>query len=115
MGRYGGGTTCLESLQVKRPASSSNKTRLTASFECNADVVVNTTTTVTLPALTVNAGNTTLAADQYTVVYTSNAENVATLSDNNTITIKSLGIATITATVTPKILTLMKELQPLIS
>ena len=68
----------------------------------NADVVVNTTTTVTLPALTVNAGNTTLAADQYTVVYTSNAENVATLSDNNTITIKSLGIATITATVTPK-------------
>lgn len=102
LGRYGGGTTCLESLQVKRPASSSNKTRLTASFECNADVVVNTTTTVTLPALTVNAGNTTLAADQYTVVYTSNAENVATLSDNNTITIKSLGIATITATVTPK-------------
>lgn len=101
LGRYGGGTTCLTSLQVERPASSSNKTRLTASFERNADVVVNTTKTATLPALTVNAGNTTLAADQYTVVYTSNAENVATLSDN-TITIKSLGIATITATVTPK-------------
>ena len=101
LGRYGGGTTCLTSLKVERPASSSNKTRLTASFARNADVVVNTTTTVTLPALTVNAGNTTLAADQYTVVYTSNAENVATLSDN-TITIKSLGIATITATVTPK-------------
>lgn len=100
LGRYGGGTTCLESLQVKRPASS-NKTRLTASFERNADVVVNTTKTATLPTLTVTAGNTTLAADQYTVVYTSNAENVATLSDN-TITIKSLGIATITATVTPK-------------
>lgn len=100
LGRYGGGTTCLESLQVKRPASS-NKTRLTASFERNADVVVNTTKTATLPTLTVKAGNTTLAADQYTVVYTSNAENVATLSDN-TITIKSLGIATITATVTPK-------------
>ena len=101
LGRYGGGTTCLTSLQVNRPASSSNKTRLTASFKRNADVVVNTTKTATLPALTVNAGNTTLAADQYTVVYTSNAENVATLSDN-TITIKSLGIATITATVTPK-------------
>lgn len=101
LGRYGGGTTCLKSLQVERPASSSNKTRLTASFERNADVVVNTTKTATLPALTVTAGNTTLAADQYTVVYTSNAENVATLSDN-TITIKSLGIATITATVTPK-------------
>lgn len=102
LGRYGGGTTYLTSLQVKRPASSSNKTRLTASFERNADVVVNTTTTVTLPTLNVKEGNTTLSADKYTVVYKSNAENVATLSDNNTITIKSLGIATITATVTPK-------------
>lgn len=101
LGRYGGGTTCLASLQVERPASSSNKTRLTASFERNADVVVNTTTTVTLPTLTVQAGEKILAADQYDVVYKSNAENVATLSDN-TITIKSLGIATITATVTPK-------------
>ena len=101
LGRYGGGTTCLTSLQVERPASSSNKTRLTASFEHNADVVVNTTTTtVTLPTLTVQAGEKILAADQYDVVYKSNAENVATLSDN-TITIKSLGIATITATVTP--------------
>lgn len=101
LGRYGGGTTCLTSLQVKRPASSSNKTRLTASFERNADVVVNTTKTATLPTLTVKAGENILAADQYDVVYKSNAENVATLSDN-TITIKSLGIATITATVTPK-------------
>ena len=103
LGRYGGGTTCLTSLQVNRPASSSGKTRLTASFEHNADVVVNTTKTVTLPTLTVKAGETTLTADKdYTVVYKSNAEGVATLSDNNTITIKGLGIATITATVTPK-------------
>lgn len=101
LGRYGGGTTCLISLQVKRPASSSNKTRLTASFKHNADVVVNTTKTVTLPTLTVKAGENILAADQYDVVYKSNAENVATLS-GNTITIKDLGIATITATVTPK-------------
>lgn len=101
LGRYGGGTTYLTSLQVERPASSSNKTRLTASFERNADVVVNTTKTVTLPTLNVQAGENILAADQYTVVYKSNAENVATLSDN-TITIKDLGIATITATVTPK-------------
>lgn len=100
LGRYGGGTTCLTSLQVKRPASSSNKTRLTASFERNADVVVNTTKTVTLPTLTVKAGKNILAANQYDVVYKSNAENVATLS-GNTITIKNLGIATITATVTP--------------
>lgn len=101
LGRYGGGTTRLTSLKVERSASSSNKTRLTASFKPNADVVVNTTKTVTLPTLTVKAGNTTLSADQYTVVYTSNAEDVATLS-GNTITIKNLGIATITATVTPK-------------
>ena len=101
LGRYGGGTTCLISLQVNRPASSSNKTRLTASFERNADVVVNTTTTVTLPTLTVQAGENILATNQYDVVYKSNAENVATLS-GNTITINSLGIATITATVTPK-------------
>lgn len=100
LGRYGGGTTCLISLQVNRPASSSNKTRLTASFERNTDVVVNTTTTMTLPTLTVKAGNTTLSAGQYKVVYKSNAENVAALS-GNTITIKNLGIATITATVTP--------------
>lgn len=100
LGRYGGGTTRLTSLQVNRPASSSNKTRLTASFDRNADVVVNTTTSVTLPTLTVMAGNTTLSDDQYTVVYKSNAEDVATLS-GNTITIKSLGIATITATVIP--------------
>ena len=101
LGRYGGGTTCLTSLQVNRPASSSGKTRLTASFERNADVVVNTTKTVTLPALTIKAGETILAADQYDVVYKSNAEDVASLS-GNTITINSLGIATITATVTPK-------------
>lgn len=101
LGRYGGGTTCLTSLQVNRPASSSGKTRLTASFEHNADVVVNTTPSVTLPTLTVMAGNTTLSDDQYTVVYKSNAEDVASLN-GNTITIKKLGIATITATVTPK-------------
>ena len=100
LGRYGGGTTRLTSLKVERPASSSDKTRLTASFEHDTDVVVNTTTTVPLPTLTVNAGENILAADQYTVDYKSNAEDVATLSDN-TITIKSLGIATITATVTP--------------
>ena len=100
LGRFGGGTTCLTSLQVERPASSSNKTRLTASFERNADVVVNTTSSVTLPSLTVKAGNTPLSANQYTVAYKSNAEDVASLS-GNTITIKKLGIATITATVTP--------------
>lgn len=105
LGRFGGGTTCLTSLQVERPASSSGKTRLTASFEQNAKVVVlNPTSSETLPALTVKAGDTPLYAEQdYTVVYKSNAEDVATLNnDNKTITIHKLGIATITATITPK-------------
>lgn len=101
LGRYGGGTTCLTSLQVNRPASSSSKTRLTASFEHNADVVVINTPSVTLPALTVKAGNNTLSENQYKVEYKSNAADVATLNNDNTITIKKLGIATITATVTP--------------
>lgn len=103
LGRFGRGTTCLISLKVERPASSSGKTRLTASFEHNADVVVKTTQTQTipLPALTVKVGGKTLTSDQYTVVYKSNAEDVATLNNDNTITIHKLGIATITATVTP--------------
>lgn len=102
LGRFGRGTTCLISLKVERPASSSNKTRLTASFEHNADVVVINTPSVTLPALTVKAGNNTLSDNQYKVEYKSNAADVATLNNDNTITIKKLGIATITATVTPK-------------
>ena len=101
LGRFGRGTTCLTSLKVERPASSSNKTRLTASFEHNADVVVINTPSVTLPALTVKAGNNTLSDNQYKVEYKSNAADVATLNNDNTITIKKLGIATITATVTP--------------
>ncbi len=103
LGRFGRGTTCLISLKVERPASSSGKTRLTASFEHNADVVVKTTQTQTipLPALTVKVGGKTLTSEQYTVVYKSNAEDVATLNNDNTITIHKLGNATITATVTP--------------
>lgn len=103
LGRFGGGTIRLTSLQVVHPASSSGKTRLTASFEQNAKVVVLNTTTSseTLPTLTVKSGDATLSPDQYSVVFESNAEDVAALS-GNTITIKSLGIATITATITPK-------------
>lgn len=104
LGRFGGGTIRLTSLQVERHASS-GKTRLTASFEQNAKVVVLNTTTSseTLPTLTVKAGNTELSPGQYTVTYESNAKDVATVNnDNKTITLHNkLGIATITATVTP--------------
>lgn len=101
LGRFGGGNTYLTSLTVTRPASSADKTRLTASFEKNSDVIVNTTTTHPLPALTVKAGEDVLTSDDYTVSYTSNSESVATISES-TITIKGTGITTITATVTPK-------------
>lgn len=101
LGRFGGGNTYLTSLTVTRPASSADKTRLTASFEKNSDVIVNTTTTHPLPTLTVKAGEDKLTSDDYTVSYNSNSESVATISEG-IITIKGTGITTITATVTPK-------------
>ncbi len=99
-GRFGGGNTYLTSLKVTRPASSADKTRLTASFAEKTKVVVNTTTTVNLPALTVKAGDTALTNEQYTVKYASNATDVATIS-GDIITVKGEGTATITATITP--------------
>lgn len=99
-GRFGGGNTYLTSLNVTRPASSVDKTRLTASFAEKTKVVVNTTTTVNLPALTVKAGETALTNEQYNVEYVSNATDVATIS-GDIITIKGEGTATITATITP--------------
>lgn len=97
LGRFGGGTTCLTSLQVKRPADS-GMARLAAAFAKNNDVVLNTKKTIELPALTVKAGDTELNSSDYTVTYKSNAEDVAIVSDN-TITIKGTGVATITATI----------------
>lgn len=99
-GRFGGGNTYLTSLNVTRPASSASKIRLTASFAEKAKVVVNTTETVNLPALTVKAGETALTNEQYNVEYASNATDVATIS-GDIITVKGEGTATITATITP--------------
>lgn len=98
-GRFGGGSTYLTSLTVKRPAAT-EKTRLTASFAERSKVVVNTTTEISLPALAVKAGDATLTNEQYNVTYVSNAESVATVS-GDVVTVKGTGIATITATVTP--------------
>ena len=98
-GRSGGGSTYLTSLTVKRPAAT-EKTRLTASFAERVKTVVNTTTEIPLPALTVKAGDATLTNEQYNVTYASNAESVATVS-GDVVTVKGTGIATITAAVTP--------------
>ena len=99
-GRFGGGNVYLTYLQVVRPASSAEKTRLTASFAKTSDVVINENATVALPKLTVMAGDTELTNGQYTVEYKSNAETVA-IVENENINIKGEGTATITATVKP--------------
>lgn len=102
LGRFGGSTTYVTYLNVTRPGTSGNKTRLTAAFAQNSDVIINKTDnyTIDLPALTVKAGNEVF--DKYSVVYSSNDVAVATVDGNTkTITIKTPGTVTILATVTP--------------
>lgn len=103
LGRFGGSSTYVTYLNVTRPATSGNKTRLTAAFAKNSDVIINDTKsyTIKLPELKVMDGNDVFKG-QYTVVYTSNDEDVATVDGNaKTITIKTPGTVTILATVTP--------------
>ena len=102
-GRFGGSSTYVTGLTIVRPGTTGEKTRLTAAFAKNSDVIINKTDnyTVDLPALTVMAGEEELAADQYSVVYSSNDEAIASVA-NGKITVKTTGTATILATVTPK-------------
>ena len=100
LGRASGSTATITGLTVTRAAAAENKTRLVATFPSNSITVVNTTPTVELPELTVKAGNTVLTNKQYTVVKKSDNPAVATISGNE-ITIKSIGTATIFATITP--------------
>lgn len=100
LGRFGGSSTYVTYLNVTRPGTSGNKTRLTAAFAKNSDVIINKPDNyvIDLPALTVKAGNADF--NEYSVVYSSNDEQVATVADGN-ITIKTPGTVTILATVTP--------------
>ena len=102
LGRFGGSSTYVTYLNVTRPGTSGNKTRLTAAFERNSDVIINKSAnyTIDLPALTVKAGNEVF--DKYSVVYSSNDEAVATVDGNSKkITIETPGTVTILATVKP--------------
>lgn len=101
LGRFGGSTTYITSLKITRPGVTGNKTRLTAAFAEHSKVVINKTDnyTMSLPQLTVNAGDNALSA--YTVAYTSNDEGIASVATNGDITIKSTGTVTILATITP--------------
>lgn len=102
LGRFGGSSTYVTYLNVKRPGTSGNKTRLTAAFERNSDVIINKTEnyTIGLPALTVKVGKDVFGNDNYKVDYTSNDVDVATVADGK-ITIKTPGTVTILATVKP--------------
>lgn len=101
LGRFGGSTTYITSLKIKRPGLTGNKTRLTAAFAEHSKVVINKTDnyTMSLPQLTVKAGDNAFSA--YTVAYTSNDEDIASVATNGDITIKSTGTVTILATITP--------------
>lgn len=101
LGRFGGSTTYITSLNITRPGVTGNKTRLTAAFAEHSKVVINKTDnyTMSLPQLTVNAGDNAFSA--YTVAYTSNDEGIASVAANGEITIKSTGTITILATITP--------------
>lgn len=103
LGRFGGSSTYVTYLNVTRPGMSGNKTRLTAAFAKNSDVIINKPDNyiIDLPALTVKAGNADF--NEYSVVYSSNDEQVATVDGNSKkITIETPGTVTILATVTPK-------------
>ena len=102
LGRFGGSTTYVTYLNVTRPGTSGNKTRLTAAFARNSDVIINKPDNyvIDLPALTVKAGNADF--NEYSVVYSSNDKAVATVDGNSKkITIETPGTVTILATVTP--------------
>lgn len=101
LGRFGGSTTYITSLKITRPGVTGNKTRLTAAFAEHSKVVINKTDnyTMSLPQLIVKAGGNAFSA--YTVAYTSNDEDIASVATNGEITIKSTGTVTILATITP--------------
>ena len=101
LGCFGGSTTYITSLNITRPGVTGNKTRLTAAFAEHSKVVINKTDnyTMSLPQLTVKAGDN--AFGDYTVAYTSNDEDIASVATNGEITIKSTGTVTILATITP--------------
>ena len=101
-GRYGGATPNVTVLKVVRPAASA-KLRLSANFDTNNIKVVTGTTSITLPNLTVKAGSTELTANDYTVSYESDANEIANLNGTQVnFASGKTGLVTITAKVTPK-------------
>ena len=100
LGRASGSTATITGITVTRAAAAVDKTRLVATFPSNSITVVNTTSTIELPKLTVKAGENELTNEQYNVENKSDNPNVATVS-GNIITINGIGTATIFAIITP--------------
>lgn len=100
LGRASGSTATITGLTVTRAAAAVDKTRLVATFPSNSITVVNTTKTITLPTLTVKAGETELTDKDYNVEKISDNEAVATI-EGDIITINGTGTATVIATITP--------------
>ena len=104
LGRFGGGTTYVTALSVNRGAATS-KTRLAASFAGGNSISVvkkADNQTITLPALTVTSNGKALETSAYSVDFKSNDDAVVKYNADNIVSIVGKGIATITATVTPK-------------
>ena len=108
-GRYGGATPNVIELKVVRPAASA-KQRLSANFTTNNIKVVTGTQSITLPALTVKAGTAELTASDYSVSYSSDANEIATLNGTQVnFTAGKTGLVTITAKISPKDATKYEE------
>lgn len=100
-GRYGGATPNVTELKVVRPAASA-KLRLSASFATNNIKVITGTTSTLLPALTVKASSTELTANDYTVSYESDANEIAALNGTQVNFVPGkTGLVTITAKISP--------------
>ena len=80
--------------------TTSSKTNLTATFASSTLTATEGDASVDVPALNVKAGDTELAASDYSVTYASTNESVAK-EKNGKVVYGSKGTATITATITP--------------
>lgn len=98
--RKTGETTYVKSITITRTVTKEN---LTATFASNSVTATVGDASVTVPPLTVTAGdgNTPLASTDYTVSYTSNAEGVVRVDNGTTLVPVAKGNADITATITP--------------
>ena len=96
IGRAAGSTTYITALKVER------KKALTATFASNNVTATVGDASVTVPNLTVKAGETTLAlSTDYTVSYSSDKEGVVRVDNGTTLVPVATGDAVITATIIP--------------